>query len=56
MSENYELLDELFDKVLACTPIQSDYMEAFITKLNEIYKFSDRRLPLNTLVLVNSLK
>lgn len=56
MSKNYKLLDELFYKVLACTHIQSDYMEVFIMKLDEIYKFSDRRLPLNTLILVNSLK
>ncbi|VDM06807.1 unnamed protein product [Wuchereria bancrofti] len=56
MSKNYELLDELFDKVLSCTHIQSHYMEAFIMKLDEIYKFSNRQLPLNTLILVNSLK
>uniref|UniRef100_A0A1I7VM63 RNA polymerase I-specific transcription initiation factor RRN3 n=1 Tax=Loa loa TaxID=7209 RepID=A0A1I7VM63_LOALO len=56
MSKNYKLLNELFDKVLACTYIQSDYMEAFIMKLDEIYKFSDQRLPLNTLIFVNSLK
>lgn len=56
MSTNYKLLDDLSNKVLACTHIQSHYMEIFIMKMDEIYKFSDRRLPLNTPVLVNSLK
>ncbi|KAL4002357.1 hypothetical protein ACH3XW_3135 [Acanthocheilonema viteae] len=55
-STNYKLLDELFNKVLACTHIQSHYLEVFIMKLDEIYKFSNERLPFNTLVLVNSLK
>ncbi|CAG9540378.1 unnamed protein product [Cercopithifilaria johnstoni] len=56
MSTNYELLDELFNKVLACTHIESHYMEVLIMKLDEIYKFSVQRLPLNTPVLINSLK
>ncbi|KAM3724752.1 Urease accessory protein UreF [Dirofilaria immitis] len=56
MSKNYELLDELFDKVLACTHIQSHFLEALILKLDAIYRFSDRSLPLNTLIFVNSFK
>ncbi|VDK77149.1 unnamed protein product [Onchocerca ochengi] len=56
MSRNYGILDVLFDRILACTHIQSHFMEAFMLKLDAIYRFSDRLLPLNTLVFVNSFK
>uniref|UniRef100_A0A0R3RGM7 Uncharacterized protein n=1 Tax=Elaeophora elaphi TaxID=1147741 RepID=A0A0R3RGM7_9BILA len=55
-STNYKLLDELLDKVLACTHIESCYLKVLMVKLDEIYKFFDRRLPFTTLLLVNSLK
>uniref|UniRef100_A0A183HAL9 NopRA1 domain-containing protein n=1 Tax=Onchocerca flexuosa TaxID=387005 RepID=A0A183HAL9_9BILA len=56
MSRNYGILDVLCDRILACTHIESHFLEAFMLKLDAIYRFSDRALPLNTLVFVNSFK
>uniref|UniRef100_A0A183D0A5 Protein SDA1 n=1 Tax=Gongylonema pulchrum TaxID=637853 RepID=A0A183D0A5_9BILA len=56
MSNDYELLLDLLDNVLACMHIASHHLQLIISGIVQLYERSGSSLQLHTLILVNSLK